>query len=92
MINATIQFFGNDQNEIGMRSPFHSYFVVAAPWLERGGIATVFGSTDSTFDFSDPHVPVLEGGEEAAFNKLLAKLEGRQANLGLQKAVFKSPS
>lgn len=67
---------------------YHSFFLVATPMkhTKNGGVASILPLTTDSASISgiESHVPVLEGGEEAAYSKALEALRGNEALSGLE--------
>jgi hypothetical protein len=83
MIKAVVKFYGAQQDQFGMPVPYHCYLVVSSPWLTPdSGIASVV-SLSANAPLSKPHVPVMQGGERAAFDAALQALASEPNNAGL---------
>ena len=90
MIKASVKFYGNTKDDLGMPSPYHSYLVIASPWLEPGsGIASVMGVTANSPLPDHHHEIARSGGEQAAYERLLNKLREMEENSGLQELIHR---
>ncbi len=84
MIKAVVKFFGTEQDQFDMPVPYHSYLVVSSPWqTPDSGIASVV-ALSANAPLSNPHFPVLQGGERAAFEAALQALASEPNNAGLK--------
>lgn len=83
MIKAVVKFWGNQKDNYGMHTPYHSYFVVASPWQAvQDGVASVVPLSIGA-PLSRQHYPVTQGGERAAFDAAIAALKNEASNKGL---------
>lgn len=83
MIKAVVKYWGAQQDQFGMPTPYHSYLVVSSPWqTPNSGIASIVPLSTGA-PLPRPHFSVLQGGERAAFDAALKALSTEPSNAGL---------
>jgi hypothetical protein len=90
MIKAHVKYFGQERDEHGMPTPYHSYLVVSSPWQEdESAVASVIPLAERSPMPSVSDKLTLSGGEQQAYEEILALLRSLPQNQELTELIDK---
>lgn len=88
MIKANVKFLAPTTDPKSLPNPYYSYLVIASPWEEPdSGVASAIPMAEESPRPNPKHVLVFEGGEEAAYRKMLDTLRSHEDAKNLKESI-----